>query len=96
MDAFIALGGNADRTGEISTEKLRAIIKDFGLPIDIDVCRVHAQLAPRAPPPPPRPPARPRPGAAHRVPAAHLLLDAGARVGARSASFARRTRTTRA
>ena len=37
MDAFIALGGNADKTGEISTEKLRSIIKDFGLTIDIDV-----------------------------------------------------------
>ena len=37
VDAFIALGGNADKTGEISTEKLRSIIKDFGLTIDIDV-----------------------------------------------------------
>ena len=44
VDAFIALGGNADKTGEISTEKLRSIIKDFGLTIDIDV---------RAPRPPP-------------------------------------------
>ena len=38
VDAFIALGGNADKTGEISTEKLRGIIKDFGLTIDIEVC----------------------------------------------------------
>ena len=36
VDAFIALGGNADKTGEISTEKLRSIIKDFGLTIDIE------------------------------------------------------------
>eukprot|EP00316_Scyphosphaera_apsteinii_P022478 CAMPEP_0119307484 /NCGR_PEP_ID=MMETSP1333-20130426/7968_1 /TAXON_ID=418940 /ORGANISM="Scyphosphaera apsteinii, Strain RCC1455" /LENGTH=153 /DNA_ID=CAMNT_0007311037 /DNA_START=13 /DNA_END=474 /DNA_ORIENTATION=- len=36
VDAFIALGGKADKTGEISTDKLRAIIKDFGLTIDID------------------------------------------------------------
>ena len=37
VDAFIALGGNADKTGEISTEKLRGIVKEFGLTIDIDV-----------------------------------------------------------
>lgn len=36
IDAFVALGGGADRSGEISTEKLRKIIKDFGLTIDID------------------------------------------------------------
>jgi len=36
VDAFIALGGNADKTGEISTEKLRQIVKDFGLTIDIE------------------------------------------------------------
>ena len=38
VDAFIALGGNADKTGEISTDKLRSIVKDFGLTIDIEVC----------------------------------------------------------
>ena len=37
VDAFIALGGKQDKSGEISTEKLRAVIKDFGLTIDIDV-----------------------------------------------------------
>ena len=36
VDAFIALGGNADKTGEVSTDKLRAICKDFGLTIDIE------------------------------------------------------------
>merc|ERR1719181_1004217 len=36
LDAFIALGGNADKTGEVSTEKLRGIVKDFGLTIDIN------------------------------------------------------------
>mmetsp|Transcript_32360 Transcript_32360/g.82491 ORF Transcript_32360/g.82491 Transcript_32360/m.82491 type:complete len:152 (-) Transcript_32360:79-534(-) len=36
VDAFIALGGRSDKGGEISTEKLRAVIKDFGLTIDID------------------------------------------------------------
>jgi len=36
VDAFIALGGHADKTGEISTDKLRAIVKDFGLTIDIE------------------------------------------------------------
>jgi len=37
LDAFIALGGNADKTGEISTDKLRSIVKDFGLTIDKEV-----------------------------------------------------------
>lgn len=37
VDAFIALGGNADKTGEISADKLRSIVKDFGLTIDIEV-----------------------------------------------------------
>ena len=36
LDAFIALGGSRDKTGEISTEKLRSVIKDFGLMIDIE------------------------------------------------------------
>ena len=36
VDAFIALGGNPDKTGEISCDKLRATIKEFGLTIDID------------------------------------------------------------
>ena len=37
VDAFIALGGHADKTGEISTDKLRAIVKAFDLTIDIEV-----------------------------------------------------------
>ena len=36
VDAFIALGGQPDKTGEISCDKLRATIKEFGLTIDID------------------------------------------------------------
>jgi hypothetical protein len=36
VDAFIALGGNADKTGQVSTEKLRNIVKEFGLTIDIN------------------------------------------------------------
>ena len=36
VDAFIALGGNDDKTGQVSTDKLRGIIKDFGLTIDIE------------------------------------------------------------
>ena len=36
VEAFVALGGNSDKTGEISTEKLRAVVKDFGLTIDIE------------------------------------------------------------
>lgn len=35
VDAFIALGGKPDKTGEISTDKLKAVIKEFGLTIDI-------------------------------------------------------------
>ena len=46
VDAFIALGGRSDKGGEISTDKLRAVIKDFGLTIDIDVSA--AVLAPQA------------------------------------------------
>lgn len=34
--AFVALGGQKDMTGSISTEKLTAIVKDFGLTIDIE------------------------------------------------------------
>jgi calmodulin len=45
VDAFIALGGNADKTGEISTEKLRGIVKEFGLTIDIDVRRLPSARA---------------------------------------------------
>lgn len=36
LDAFIALGGNQDKTGQVSTDKLRNIVKDFGLTIDIN------------------------------------------------------------
>jgi len=36
LDAFIALGGNADKTGQVSTDKLRHVVKEFGLTIDIN------------------------------------------------------------
>uniref|UniRef100_A0A7S0I9G7 EF-hand domain-containing protein n=1 Tax=Micromonas pusilla TaxID=38833 RepID=A0A7S0I9G7_MICPS len=36
IDAFIALGGQPNKTGEISTDKLKEVIKDFGLTIDIE------------------------------------------------------------
>ena len=36
IEAFVALGGSTDKSGEISTEKLRAVVKDFGLTIDIE------------------------------------------------------------
>lgn len=37
IEAFVALGGNADKTGTISSQKLSTIIKtDFELEIDID------------------------------------------------------------
>eukprot|EP00697_Spironema_sp_BW2_P008064 gnl/Spiro4/22560_TR11127_c4_g1_i1.p1 gnl/Spiro4/22560_TR11127_c4_g1~~gnl/Spiro4/22560_TR11127_c4_g1_i1.p1 ORF type:complete len:167 (-),score=42.91 gnl/Spiro4/22560_TR11127_c4_g1_i1:40-540(-) len=35
-DAFVAMGGKPDRTGDISTDKLRKTVKEFGLTIDID------------------------------------------------------------
>ncbi|KIZ06761.1 Dynein light chain, flagellar outer arm [Monoraphidium neglectum] len=36
LDAFVALGGNPDRSGKVSTEKLRATIKAFELTLDVD------------------------------------------------------------
>eukprot|EP00741_Cyanophora_paradoxa_P007661 tig00001164_g7410.t1 len=36
IDAFVAMGGNPDKTGEIATDKLRKTIKQFELTIDID------------------------------------------------------------
>jgi calmodulin len=38
VEAFVACGGNRDRTGNIRREALTRIIKDeFGLEIDLDV-----------------------------------------------------------
>ena len=62
VDAFIALGGRSDKGGEISTEKLRAVIKDFGLTIDIDVSVAALQQMPvPGPNPNPNPNPNPRP-----------------------------------
>eukprot|EP00879_Flechtneria_rotunda_P010189 GHRR01010652.1.p1 GENE.GHRR01010652.1~~GHRR01010652.1.p1 ORF type:complete len:148 (+),score=42.96 GHRR01010652.1:57-500(+) len=36
IDAFVALGGNADKSGKISTEKLKSTIKEFELTLNID------------------------------------------------------------
>ena len=37
LDAFVALGGNRDQSGVISTDKLRAAVRDdFAIPINID------------------------------------------------------------
>ena len=36
VDAFISLGGNADKSGTVQADKLRNVIKEFGLTIDID------------------------------------------------------------
>ena len=37
LDAFVALGGNRDQSGVVSTELLRDAVRfDFALPIDID------------------------------------------------------------
>lgn len=37
LDAFVALGGNRDQSGVVSTEKLRHAVRwSFALPIDID------------------------------------------------------------
>jgi Ca2+-binding EF-hand superfamily protein len=36
LDAFVAMGGNGDATGEISARLLRETIHTFGLTVDID------------------------------------------------------------
>ena len=36
LDAFVAMGGNSDKSGEISAAKLTKTIIDFGLTIDIE------------------------------------------------------------
>eukprot|EP00960_Hanusia_phi_P047975 758707-Hanusia_phi.AAC.2 len=36
VSAFVALGGNPDKSGEINTDKLRATIEKFELTIDIE------------------------------------------------------------
>ena len=36
IDAFVAMGGGADRSGNIEAEKLRRTIKAFELTIDIE------------------------------------------------------------
>ncbi|GIL60500.1 hypothetical protein Vafri_15048 [Volvox africanus] len=36
LDAFAALGGNIDRTGKISIDKLKAICEEFELTINLD------------------------------------------------------------
>lgn len=42
VDAFVALGGGADKSGEISTERLRKVVRDFGLTIEIDAMIAEA------------------------------------------------------
>ncbi|KAG8458016.1 hypothetical protein KFE25_007223 [Diacronema lutheri] len=36
IDAFVALGGAPDKSGDISADKLRKVVREFGLTIDID------------------------------------------------------------
>jgi calmodulin len=37
LDAFVALGGNKDQSGVVSTDRLREAVRDdFALPVDID------------------------------------------------------------
>ena len=36
VDTFVALGGNPDKSGEVNTERLRKVFKDFKLSVDID------------------------------------------------------------
>lgn len=35
IDAFVALGGNADKTGKVNVDKLQMILEDFELSLDI-------------------------------------------------------------
>ena len=52
VDAFIALGGNMDKTGQVSTDKLRNVVKEFGLTIDINrLIQETDTVHPRALPP---------------------------------------------
>ena len=45
VEAFVALGGNKDRSGQVSTELLRHVVRDeFALPIDIDKLIQEADL----------------------------------------------------
>lgn len=36
IDAFVALGGNADTSGTISTDNFKQVLQEFGLLVDID------------------------------------------------------------
>jgi len=36
LDAFVALGGNRDRSGSVPVERLKEVCKEFGLNVDID------------------------------------------------------------
>lgn len=36
VEAFLALGGNADKTGSIDSDKVKQVIAEFGLTIEID------------------------------------------------------------
>jgi hypothetical protein len=41
VEAFVACGGNRDRTGNVTREELTRIVKDeFGLEIDLDVSTI--------------------------------------------------------
>jgi calmodulin len=45
VEAFVALGGNKDRSGQVSTDLLRHVVRDeFALPIDIDRLIQEADL----------------------------------------------------
>ena len=36
IDAFVVLGGNADKTGVIASDRLRRFVRDFGLSVNIE------------------------------------------------------------
>mmetsp|Transcript_43073 Transcript_43073/g.52237 ORF Transcript_43073/g.52237 Transcript_43073/m.52237 type:complete len:168 (+) Transcript_43073:216-719(+) len=36
IEAFVALGGNKDKTGSVSFDRLRQVIADFDLTVDVD------------------------------------------------------------
>lgn len=36
VDAFVAMGGNPDKSGQVSTDKLRATVRAFELTLDIE------------------------------------------------------------
>jgi calmodulin len=44
IDAFVVLGGNADKTGVITSDRLRRFVRDFGLSVNVEKLISDAEL----------------------------------------------------